>query len=79
MTEWIAVENELPDRGVDVLVLGKNGSMKVRHIPPYQGGGYAGDDGKSWYPGGWGVGWTTHWMPLPAPPETVEKGLATDG
>ena len=39
------------------------------HLPKRsKEGNYAGDDGKSWYPGGWGVGWTTHWMLLPKKP-----------
>ena len=70
MSEWVPVEERLPERGQWVLVYGRTrGDMSVLQIPEYVDGHHAGDDGKSWYPGGWGVGWTSHWMPLPEPPQ----------
>jgi hypothetical protein len=64
--EWINVNERLPERGVNVLVLGKDKTISIRYIPKKSlEGYYAGDDGKSWYPGGWGIGWTTHWQELP--------------
>lgn len=70
--EWINVKEKLPERGVEVLVLGKDKTISVRYIPKRSKEGYyAGDDGRSWYPGGWGIGWTTHWQPLPKAPKQL--------
>lgn len=67
--EWISVEDRLPEREREVLVLEDDGDMSVRYIPRYRGGEYAGDCGRSWYPGGLSVDFTTHWIPLPTPPK----------
>lgn len=69
MSEWISVKERMPNRGEEVLVLGHSGDMSVRYIPKSKGGEYTGDDGKSWYPGGRGVDWTSHWMKLPELPK----------
>jgi len=69
MSKWISVDDRLPERGVDVLVLHETGDMNVRYIPLYRDGQTHGDNGKSWYPGGMNVGWTTHWMALPELPK----------
>lgn len=68
MTDWISVKDKLPNRGVYVLVLYTNGDQSVKYRPHSRGGDYAGDDGKSWYPGGGDIGWSSHWMMLPKPP-----------
>ena len=59
--KWISVNDRLPERGVEVLVLSKghhgfNGDVEVMYIPKSRGGEYAGDDGRDWYPGGRGIG-----------------------
>lgn len=67
--KWIDVDKKLPKRGKWVLVLHHSGSMKVMYRPKRsRNGDEHGDDGMSWYPGGLGIGWTTHWMELPALP-----------
>jgi len=72
---WIKCLERLPERGVNVLVLEKGGFQSVKYIPICsKSGNYAGDDGKTWYPGGIEVGWTTHWQPLPPPQKELEDG-----
>ena len=65
MSKWISVKDRLPVPHRDVLVLGHGGDMDVRHLLD--------DVSRGWYPGGWGLGWTTHWKPLPELPEGWEK------
>jgi len=60
MSDWISVEDRLPDDDVDVLIHG--GTFGV---------GYREDD--TWYEL---LPWTkspTHWMPLPEPPVAEDK------
>ncbi len=59
--EWISVKDRLPKVNIDVLVLSRDGTMSIRYIPEESWR-------ESWYPGGKGIGWTTHWMELPKPP-----------
>ena len=64
-SQWISVEDELPEEGKGVLV----------HLPnllhPYSLS-YLMSTGK-WACEYIGRGTVTHWMPLPAPPETHES------
>lgn len=70
--EWISVEDRLPKRGKAVLVHDEDGSMSISYRPRRsKSGEEAGDDGLSWYPGGRSIGFTTHWMELPNPPEVT--------
>ena len=62
---WIKIEDDLPESNENVLVLGHNGSMSVKYLSPNRR--------ECWYPGGLGIGWTTHWMQLPDKPEKSEK------
>lgn len=66
--EWINSEDKLPPREQDVLVYHGRGRMDVNYRPKSRGGDYAGDDGKSWYPGGSSI-YDTHWMLLPDSPK----------
>lgn len=81
--EWISVKERLPESDVEVLVLGKDKSISIRYIPKNIKEAYnAGNGSLSWYPGGWGIGWTTHWQPLPKPPikkPCVGKKVVVDG
>lgn len=61
MSEWIKCTERLPAPGVHVLVRGLQGDMHVLYLLE--------DSSRGWYPGGWGLGWTSHWMPLPKGPE----------
>jgi hypothetical protein len=60
MSEWISVEDRLPE--TTGMVLATNGDTVLSF--PYMR--YADGGGK------WGIGsdGITHWMPLPAPPES---------
>lgn len=65
-SEWIRRDERLPDPGVDVLVLGETWrKVHVLHLLD--------DRSRGWYPGGWGIGWTSHWMPIPKLPDVEEK------
>jgi hypothetical protein len=69
--DWISVKDKLPEFETRVLVLGHSGDISIRYRPtPVKG--YGSQDGDVWYPGGWGIGWATHWMPLPPPPHNPE-------
>ncbi len=58
---WVPVTERLPPPGVDVLVLDKHRrTCSVLHLLE--------DTTRGWYPGGWGIGFTSHWMPLPELP-----------
>jgi len=66
MSQWISVDDELPTRGKDVLVLLKDGTITLRYYVPSDGIHCWG-----WYPGGQAIENSTHWLPLdalPAPP-----------
>jgi len=67
--KWIDVNEKLPQRGKEVLVYGYDKTMSIRYRP-YKSkcGDHVGDDGMSWFPDGWPVNNTTHWMKLPKPP-----------
>ena len=63
MSEWISVEERLPEVGTDVLMT--NGSVIAVAFC------LENNFGKK-YLSTWDDGWTgceTHWMPLPEPPE----------
>lgn len=60
--KWKKIEDRLPEPNKDVLVLGHTQDMSVRQYNPTR---------QTWEPGGWGIGWTTHWMELPDLP--IEK------
>jgi hypothetical protein len=72
MSEWISVDDRLPEEGRDVLVYAKGGWMAVRHYRAPQGNSFSG-----WYPNGLPIENTTHWMPLPEPP-SLENELANE-
>ena len=67
---WISVEDELPERGEDVLIITP---QNLVHIAAYKYRNWqskapvfvSGIDGYSWRN-------VTHWMPLPAPPSSSE-------
>lgn len=61
MSDWISVKDRLPEPETYVLVHSYGGRYDVLRLLE--------DSKRGWYPGGLGLGWTTHWMPLPAPPE----------
>ena len=74
---WISVKDSLPPKGKDVLVRDCQGCIAIRYIPEpmdetkkklrriFPESSVAGDDGRSWYPGGLSISKTTHWMPIP--------------
>lgn len=62
--EWISVENELPEPGVNVLVYSLYDDMEIKHYVPPDG-----IHAWGWYPGGLPICNTSHWRPLPEPPE----------
>ena len=66
--EWISVKDKLPEEDKNVLVRGTSGWIEVKHYV-IQRGDYAG----GWYPGGCPISNTSHWMPLPAPPDSAEQ------
>lgn len=76
MPRWISVEERLPGKGHDwVLIIGKwesGGGWIVPHVAEYREGIWMAN----------GTGWNkiedlhikvTHWMPLPEPPEEGES------
>lgn len=72
MSEWISVEDGLPDYNYEVLVLKSNGLIVVMsYHAPF-------DFGKRkfhwWAFGKWidQHSQVTHWMPLPDPPKPIE-------
>lgn len=69
MSEWISVEDRLPQEGVKVLTLDKWGHIRDRNLQKY----WTGD--KAYFrPDGMEPGRDiTHWMPLPEPPKETHK------
>lgn len=63
-TEWVSVEERLPEKYTDVLVYCFSGSIEVALI---DGDGVWGD-GVATLGELYGDG-VTHWMPIPEPPE----------
>lgn len=59
---WISINDALPDPEVDVLVYFPS------HLEPRFEVKRLNKDGASWGPGAHGIGWSSHWQPLPAPP-----------
>ena len=62
MSEWISVEERLPEAEVDVLVTDDNGYV---YVSRYHVGSIS-----FWS----AMKEVTHWMPLPAPPEENDDG-----
>ena len=58
MSEWISVEDRLPDEYADVLVVFPVGSRHIYEVDHVEDGG--------WF---WNASEVTHWMPLPEPPQ----------
>ena len=77
--EWISVDERLPKVGVKVIVLGIDGSQEIKHLGEYKVSMILEDGSRedtisySWDNGGWGIGWTSHWQPLPQPPKQEES------
>lgn len=71
-TQWVSVEDRLPEDGEKVLVFGKCRCSKVK---PYTNTAYYYDASNKPY---WDMGCykqdevITHWMPLPEPPKESE-------
>lgn len=63
IVKWKKIEDYLPEPNKDVLVLGHAKDMSVRQYNSTR---------EIWEPGGWGIGWITHWMELPDLPK--ERG-----
>jgi len=63
MSEWISVDQELPEPQTDVLAVDKNGKRMVASHDP------GCTCSTKWHCKGQ-LPPPTHWMPLPAPPET---------
>lgn len=67
--QWISVEDRLPEAQETVLVsscLGDDGDYCVTGCYHSGNYGWIGEDGHSLFGG-------THWMPLPAPPQTGDR------
>ena len=67
MSEWISVDEQLPDRAVGVLVWGTADYRGLWHV-----------DIGQWFGDHWrlglanvNTGQVTHWQPLPPPPEAT--------
>lgn len=69
MSEWISVEERMPDCNGDVLVSGRYG-MAVAYLcyGRFEPGGVTATYDMSGV--SLDIGTVTHWMPLPAPPST---------
>ncbi len=72
---WISVNDKLPPIGKEVLVLAL-GRMQVMSLRENWGITSLNQQmhvtGVSWYPGGLPIENSSHWMPLPAPPNRTE-------
>ena len=60
MSEWIDVRDRLPSPGVDVMVVHKDGSIRVENMSALT---------KGYFDFNPIHGDVTHWSPLPEPPE----------
>lgn len=67
MSEWIKVEDRLPDVGMPVLAIAARAFGTSCHYTVYR----TETDDWFWRDSHTGAqaGWFTHWMPLPDPPE----------
>lgn len=63
MSKWISVENLLPEKGTEVLVVGRGPSKAILFIAMYTTYGW--DSCDECFEGHR----VTHWMPLPEPPK----------
>ncbi len=72
MDKWIKITDELPPYGEDVLIL----HIGVRQNGFVTGGeikvGYLSETHNTFYPGGLGIGWVSHWRHLPTKPVDIK-------
>lgn len=68
MSEWISAKDRLPEVGARVLTLSKWGHLSDRQLYKFESGSLM------FRPDGLApVRDVTHWMPLPEPPEEIQK------
>ena len=81
MTEWISIQERLPelvsDESCDVLIAEKDSEIFVARLNFYPIAGYRLKEEYTWTGNGTGCGCCerylkpTHWMPLPEPPKII--------
>jgi hypothetical protein len=62
--KWISVKDRLPKIAKMVLVCSGDDADSIGVYYRARGTG-------CWYPDGWPIENTTHWMPLPEPPDAI--------
>lgn len=72
MSEWIGVDERLPEPNLPVLTYGRKGGVGIGYVTDSSVSEYKRSN-KLYFYARYGDKLPTHWMPLPEPPKEAEK------
>ena len=72
MSEWIGVDERLPEPNLPVLTYGRKGGVGIGYVTDSSVSEYKRSN-KLYFYARYGDKLPTHWMPMPEPPKEAEK------